>query len=292
MRQRRPIAGATPTCWSGAATCSRSTTARRCTSTTPGRGGISSARSGSRRSRTTSATTSWRHYAAEAAAQDADARRPDHRTRLEDVLAEVPDEWLEPVPGAESPDALRAALRRATCSPASRGPRAWLPGAGRWREAATSTSSCAACRASTARSSSTSGWCSTARPRTSSAPASLVDEERLRGARPRRRRRRGPRTRWLRSSRSAAARRMSTSASVPRHGVRRPRGATTRHPVRLPARPAQHRRTARAGARRAHRRPGSRARSGCWRRWCAEGGPVVRVGAYAAVNGRSRGDAR
>ena len=26
-----------------------------------------------------------------------------------DLLAEVPDEWLEPVPGAETPDAVRAA---------------------------------------------------------------------------------------------------------------------------------------------------------------------------------------
>jgi hypothetical protein len=28
---------------------------------------------------------------------------------IAEVLAEVPDEWLEPVPGADSPDALRAA---------------------------------------------------------------------------------------------------------------------------------------------------------------------------------------
>ncbi|QWF20388.1 hypothetical protein KM427_15505 [Nocardioides sp. LMS-CY] len=42
-----------------------------------------------------------------------------------EVLAEVPDEWLEPVPGADSPDALRAAY--AAFLTARLGTRQWLP---------------------------------------------------------------------------------------------------------------------------------------------------------------------
>jgi len=43
-----------------------------------------------------------------------------------EVVAEVPDAWLEPVPGAESPDALRAAYVRFLV--ARLGTRQWLPG--------------------------------------------------------------------------------------------------------------------------------------------------------------------
>lgn len=43
-----------------------------------------------------------------------------------DVLAEVPDVWLEPVPGAETPDALRAAYVEFLL--ARLGTRQWLPG--------------------------------------------------------------------------------------------------------------------------------------------------------------------
>ena len=46
-----------------------------------------------------------------------------------DVLAEVPDVWLEPVPGAETPDALRAAY--VDFLVARLGTRQWLPGATR-----------------------------------------------------------------------------------------------------------------------------------------------------------------
>ncbi len=42
-----------------------------------------------------------------------------------EVLAEVPDEWLEPVPGADSPGAVRAAY--VTFLTARLGGRAWLP---------------------------------------------------------------------------------------------------------------------------------------------------------------------
>jgi hypothetical protein len=42
------------------------------------------------------------------------------------VVAEVPDPWLEPVPGAETPDALRAAY--VSFLSARLGTRAWLPG--------------------------------------------------------------------------------------------------------------------------------------------------------------------
>jgi len=45
------------------------------------------------------------------------------------VLAEVPDVWLEPVPGAETPDALREAY--VDFLVARLGTRQWLPGASR-----------------------------------------------------------------------------------------------------------------------------------------------------------------
>ena len=48
---------------------------------------------------------------------------------LTGVLAEVPDVWLEPLPGAESPDALRAAY--VDFLSARLGTRQWLPGGGR-----------------------------------------------------------------------------------------------------------------------------------------------------------------
>jgi hypothetical protein len=44
---------------------------------------------------------------------------------LAEVLAEVPDAWLESVPGAETPDALRAAY--VACLSARLGTRQWLP---------------------------------------------------------------------------------------------------------------------------------------------------------------------
>ncbi len=67
-----------------------------------------------------------RHYAAEAQAQDQSLAARVTREQLDAVLAEVPDAWLEPVPGAETPDLLRAAYvdhldARVT------GARAWLP---------------------------------------------------------------------------------------------------------------------------------------------------------------------
>ena len=46
-----------------------------------------------------------------------------------DVLAEVPDAWLEPVPGAESPDALRELYVSHLLARVSE-PRGWLPEAG------------------------------------------------------------------------------------------------------------------------------------------------------------------
>ncbi len=44
---------------------------------------------------------------------------------LTDILAEVPDVWLEPVPGAETPDAVRAAY--VSFLVARLGTRQWLP---------------------------------------------------------------------------------------------------------------------------------------------------------------------
>jgi hypothetical protein len=60
------------------------------------------------------------------AVPDADAELAPKVTRdlLGDVLALVPDAWLEPVPGAATPDDLRAAYARFLLA------RAWLPVAG------------------------------------------------------------------------------------------------------------------------------------------------------------------
>ena len=63
-----------------------------------------------------------------------------------EVLAEVPDDWLEPVPGAETRTQLRAAY--VDFLTARLGTRQWLPAGGgmtRARSSPTSTSSCAAC---------------------------------------------------------------------------------------------------------------------------------------------------
>jgi hypothetical protein len=68
-----------------------------------------------------------RHYAAETVAQDADLASRVTPTALRAVLAEVPDEWLEPVPGAESPDALRDRYVDYLLARVD-SPRAWLPG--------------------------------------------------------------------------------------------------------------------------------------------------------------------
>ena len=70
-----------------------------------------------------------RHYAHEAGAQDVELTGRITRSALVDVLAEVPDGWLEPVPGAESPDALRELYVSHLLARVS-GPRAWLPGTG------------------------------------------------------------------------------------------------------------------------------------------------------------------
>ena len=132
VRQRRPLAGATPTCWSGAATCSRSTTAPRSTSTTPGRGGTRRP-AASRRSRTTPASTSCA------------ATRPRPRAQDEELAARVTAEacWTRcsprcPTSGwsrCRSGVAGRAAGARTspTCSPALDGAARLAAGAGERR---------------------------------------------------------------------------------------------------------------------------------------------------------------
>ena len=70
-----------------------------------------------------------RHYAHEAGAQADELTSRITPSALEDVLAEVPDDWLEAVPGAESPDALRERYVGHLLARLS-APRAWLPGAG------------------------------------------------------------------------------------------------------------------------------------------------------------------
>ena len=62
---------------------------------------------------------------------DVDAELAPRVTRelLEEVAAMVPDVWLEPVPGAETPDALRAAYVEFLLARVN-GERAWLPAEG------------------------------------------------------------------------------------------------------------------------------------------------------------------
>jgi hypothetical protein len=68
-----------------------------------------------------------RDHAGDLADVDRAARERLDEPALVDVLAEVPDEWLEPVPGAASPGELRAAYVRFLL--ARLGSSAWLPGA-------------------------------------------------------------------------------------------------------------------------------------------------------------------
>jgi hypothetical protein len=70
-----------------------------------------------------------RSYAGQAVAQDAELASRVDAGALETILAEVPDEWLEPVPGAETPDALRERYV-AYLDARVAGPRAWLPESG------------------------------------------------------------------------------------------------------------------------------------------------------------------
>ena len=70
-----------------------------------------------------------RHYAAEAAAQHDELAARVTPAALEQVLAEVPDEWLEPAPGAETPDAVRARYSAHLLARLA-APRVWLPTTG------------------------------------------------------------------------------------------------------------------------------------------------------------------
>ena len=67
-----------------------------------------------------------RQHAAEAAAQDAELASRITPEALAGVLAEVPDEWLEPVPGAATPDELRARYVDYLVARLA-GERGWLP---------------------------------------------------------------------------------------------------------------------------------------------------------------------
>lgn len=62
------------------------------------------------------------------AAADAEITPRLDRDTVARLLSRVPDEWLEPVPGAETPDALRAAY--VDFLTARLGTRQWLPGGG------------------------------------------------------------------------------------------------------------------------------------------------------------------
>ncbi len=67
-----------------------------------------------------------RHYAAEAAAQDEELSARVTPAALHAVLGEVPDEWLEAAPGAETPDALRERYVDYLVARLA-SPRGWLP---------------------------------------------------------------------------------------------------------------------------------------------------------------------
>jgi hypothetical protein len=67
----------------------------------------------------------FRDHAAELPAVDAELRDLLTPDTLTEVVAEVPDEWLEPVPGGETPTALRAAYVEFLA--ARLGTRQWLP---------------------------------------------------------------------------------------------------------------------------------------------------------------------
>jgi hypothetical protein len=68
-------------------------------------------------------------YRADVAAVDSALASQVTRELLEDVTAQVPDEWLEPVPGAETPAAVRSAYVEFLLARVGDG-RAWLPVAG------------------------------------------------------------------------------------------------------------------------------------------------------------------
>ncbi|WP_415142321.1 HipA family kinase [Nocardioides sp.] len=68
-------------------------------------------------------------YADRAVAQDADLTRRLTDTAVREVVAAVPAEWLEPVPGAETPDELRRRYE-SFLRARSTGDRRWLPTAG------------------------------------------------------------------------------------------------------------------------------------------------------------------
>lgn len=67
-----------------------------------------------------------RNFVAEARAQDDQLAARVTPEKLKGVLEEVPDEWLEPVPGAETVEALRERYLAYLVARVS-GPRAWLP---------------------------------------------------------------------------------------------------------------------------------------------------------------------
>ena len=70
-----------------------------------------------------------RQHANDLAAADREARARLDEATLVDVVAQVPDDWLEPVPDADTPEGLRAAyVRFLTARLASSS--AWLPGGG------------------------------------------------------------------------------------------------------------------------------------------------------------------
>ena len=87
--------------WHGDAVADRPR-CRRCTSTTPGPA-ASPTRRGSPPSPGTPATTCWSATLPGWPPPTQRDRRAADREVFEEILADVPDEWLEPVPGAETP---------------------------------------------------------------------------------------------------------------------------------------------------------------------------------------------
>ncbi len=127
-RQRGPVVAQPQPAASGTATCGPSTTAPASTSTTAGPAESGRPR-GSPRSPTTPPTTCSPPSSAASPRSTPASPRWSRASCLIDVVALVPDVWLEPVPGAATPAALRAAYVDFLLARVS-GDRSWLPVAG------------------------------------------------------------------------------------------------------------------------------------------------------------------
>ena len=175
------------------------------------------------------------------------------KTLLEDVLAEVPDEWLETEPMRRRRPTPSGRRTSSSCLRGVSGARPWLPVVERGMSDDLVGYQYVVLRCVPrvdARSSSTSAWSSTARLVTSSRPPVTSMPPRLRALDPRPRSAMPCRRHWTRSRPYAAVTPTTGNGLGPAGG----------HALRLRHRAAQHRHPARTGPRRPDPRPGRRAR--------------------------------